>query len=78
MGLFTSGPKGVSPELAQVIERARKRLKENPADVAAALELADALVASGQRTAAVRVVGLSRPRPASDRPSRGPTARSVP
>ncbi len=61
MGLFSDGTKGESPELRQAIEDARRRLKESPADAGAVLKLADALVASGRRTEAVRVLNRFGP-----------------
>lgn len=61
MGLFSDAPRGVSPELRQAIEEARRRLEESPTDAAAVLRLADALVASGRRTEAVRVLNRFGP-----------------
>lgn len=61
MRLFSDGPKGVPPHLAQAIEAARERLEQNPADAAAGLKLADALVASGQKMAAVRLLNRLGP-----------------
>ncbi|HQN07929.1 MAG TPA: cyclic nucleotide-binding domain-containing protein [Thermoanaerobaculia bacterium] len=61
MGLFSDGPKGTSPELRQAIEDARRRLEESPTDAAAVLKLADALVASGRKTEAVRVLNRFGP-----------------
>ena len=61
MGLFSDAPKRDSAALRETIESATKRLKESPADAAAALRLADALVASGRRTDAVRVLNRFGP-----------------
>ena len=61
MGLFSDGPKRDSAALRETIESETKRLKEHPADAAAALRLADALVASGRRTEAVRVLNRFGP-----------------
>jgi len=61
MGLFSDGPRGESPELRQAIEDARRRLKESPTDAGAVLRLADALVASGRKTEAVRVLNRFGP-----------------
>jgi CRP-like cAMP-binding protein len=61
MGLFSDGPKGGSPELREIVEAARKRLKENPADAGAVLKMADALVGSGRTTEAVRVLNRFGP-----------------
>lgn len=61
MGLFSDGPKSESPATREKIEVARRRLKENPADTGAVLMLADALVASGQKTEAVRLLNRYGP-----------------
>ena len=61
MGLFSDGSKKESPELREAIETARRRLKENPADAGAALKLADALVACGRKTEAVRLLNRCGP-----------------
>jgi CRP-like cAMP-binding protein len=56
MGLFSDGSKGESPAIRELVEAARKRLKENPADAGAVLKLADALAGSDRKTEAVRVL----------------------
>ena len=61
MGLFSSGSKGIPPQLAEVIEASRKRLKADPGDVGAALRLADALVAASHRLDAVRLLNRVGP-----------------
>ena len=61
MGLFSDGGKRDSAALRETIESETKGLKELPADAAAALRLADALVASGRRTEAVRVLNRFGP-----------------
>lgn len=62
VALFSDGPKRAdSPDLKQVVEAARKRLQENPADAAAVLRLADALAASGRKTEAVRILNRFGP-----------------
>lgn len=61
MALFSTGPKGETPEMREVVETCRKRLQENPTDAAAVLKLADALAASGRRTDAVRVLNRFGP-----------------
>ena len=61
MGLFSDGPRRDAPDLKQVVEAARKRLQENPADAAAVLKLADALAGSGRKTEAVRILNRFGP-----------------
>jgi CRP-like cAMP-binding protein len=61
MGLFSDGSRSESPAVREVIEAARKRLKENPADAGAVLKLADALAGSGRKTEAVRLLNQYGP-----------------
>lgn len=61
MGLFSDGPGRDAPDLKQVVEAARRRLRENPADAATVLQLADALAGSGRRTEAVRILNRFGP-----------------
>ena len=61
MGLFSDGPKGESPAVRELIETARKQLKENPADGGAVLRLADALAGSGRKAEAVRLLNQHGP-----------------
>ena len=62
MALFSDGPKRAdAPDLKQVVEAARKRLQENPADAVAVLKLADALAGSGRKTEAVRILNRFGP-----------------
>jgi CRP-like cAMP-binding protein len=61
MGLFSDGPKRDSPAVREIVEAARKRLKENPADAGAVLRLADALAGSGRKTEAVRLLNQYGP-----------------
>jgi CRP-like cAMP-binding protein len=61
MGLFSDGPRGISPQLAEAIETMGQRLKANPADTGAALRLADALTSSGRRSEAVRLLNRIGP-----------------
>ncbi|MFN7986738.1 MAG: cyclic nucleotide-binding domain-containing protein [Thermoanaerobaculia bacterium] len=61
MGLFSDGSKGESPAIREIVEAARKRLKENPADAGAVLKLADALAGSGRKDEAVRLLNRYGP-----------------
>ncbi len=61
MGLFSDGPLGESAAVREVVEAARKRLKDNPADTGAVLKLADALAGSGRKTEAVRILNRYGP-----------------
>jgi len=61
MGFFSDGSRGDSPAKREIVEAARKRLKENPADAGAVLKLADALAGSGERTEAVRLLNRYGP-----------------
>ena len=61
MGLFSDASKGESPAIRELVESARKRLKENPADAGAVLKLADALAGSGRKTEAVRILNRYGP-----------------
>lgn len=61
MGLFSDGSKGDSPATREIVEAARKRLKENPSDVGAVMKLADALAGSGRKTEAVRILNQYGP-----------------
>ncbi|HYN41614.1 MAG TPA: cyclic nucleotide-binding domain-containing protein [Thermoanaerobaculia bacterium] len=61
MGLFSDGSKSESPAVREIVETARKRLKENPADAGAVLKLADALAGSGRKTEAVRLLNQYGP-----------------
>ena len=61
MGLFSDGPKGESPAIRELVESARRRLKENPADAGAVLKLADALAGTGRKTEAVRILNRYGP-----------------
>ncbi|MRR12976.1 tetratricopeptide repeat protein, partial [bacterium] len=56
MGLFSDGSRSESQAVREIVETARKRLKENPADAGAVLRLADALAGSGRKTEAVRLL----------------------
>ena len=47
--------------MREIVEAARKRLKENPADAGAVLKLADALAGSGRKTEAVRLLNQYGP-----------------
>lgn len=61
MGLFSDGSKGESPAIREIVDAARKRLKENPADAGAVLKLADALAGSGRKDEAVRLLNRYGP-----------------
>lgn len=61
MGLFSDDSKGDSQAIRELVEAARKRLKENPADAGAVLKLADALAGSGRKTEAVRILNRYGP-----------------
>lgn len=61
MGLFPEWTRGGTPSAKDVVEAARKRLKEDPADAAAVLRLADALAGSGQKIEAVGVLNRHGP-----------------
>lgn len=61
MGFFSDGPRGDSAAIRELVESARRRLKENPDDAGAVLKLADALVASGRKTEAVRLLNRYGP-----------------
>ncbi|MBK6403539.1 MAG: hypothetical protein IPF66_00015 [Holophagales bacterium] len=52
---------GDSPATREIVEAARKRLKENPSDVGAVMKLADALAGSGRKTEAVRILNQYGP-----------------
>lgn len=60
MGLFSEGPKG-DAAIREAVESAQRRLRENPADAAAVLRLADALAQGGRKTEAVRVLNRYGP-----------------
>lgn len=61
MGFFSDGPRGDSAAVRELVESARRRLKENPDDAGAVLKLADALVGSGRKTEAVRLLNRYGP-----------------
>jgi len=61
MGLFSDASKGESAAVRELVESARRRLKENPADTGAILKLADALAGSGRKTEAVRILNRYGP-----------------
>lgn len=61
MGLFSDGSRSESPAVREIVETARRRLKENPADAGAVLKLADALAGSGRKTEAVRLLNQHGP-----------------
>jgi CRP-like cAMP-binding protein len=61
MGIFSDGSKAESPAVREIVETARRRLKENPADAGAVLKLADALAGSGRKTEAVRLLNQYGP-----------------
>lgn len=61
MGLFSDGSKDEPQAIRELVEAARRRLKENPADAGAVLKLADALAGSGRKTEAVRILNRYGP-----------------
>ena len=61
MGLFSDASKDESAAVRELVESARRRLKENPADAGAILKLADALAGSGRKTEAVRILNRYGP-----------------
>ena len=61
MGFFSGGPRGSSAAIQELVESARRRLKANPDDAGAVLKLADALVGSGRKTEAVRLLNRYGP-----------------
>ncbi len=54
-------PGARSAAVREIVEAARRRLQENPADAGAVLKLADALAGSGRKTEAVRLLNQYGP-----------------
>lgn len=61
MSLF-EGRTGGDARLKEIVEECRRRLREDPADAAALLRLADALAAGGSRREAVQALNRAGPR----------------